>query len=178
MVRAERRNSQAFLSFLEANGFLPQPLRDGDAPIYRSLLYLYQYPLYLSIPGSLTCEEFVRVLARIRPRKSRHIYDAGQDSQSRSPADSRRQLFQSFATNRAGLFRLMQYTRRNRQSEELLISRAPTVHTFVNSLLRIMMMMAMRCSTAFLMYCTVCSPKKLGGGRLQETLSGREPESW
>lgn len=98
----KKLTQSAFLSFLEATGFLPPPLREAGALVYRSLLYLSQYPLYLSIPEALTYEEFMRAVAWIRPRKSRHIYDAGQDGRSRSPADSRRQLFQSFATTRDG----------------------------------------------------------------------------
>lgn len=35
----------AFLSFLNATGFLPPPLRDGGALIYRSLLYLSLFQL-------------------------------------------------------------------------------------------------------------------------------------
>lgn len=98
----KRLIQSAFLSFLEASGFLPPSLRDAGALVYCSLLHLSQYPLYLSIPETLTFEALMRALAWTMPDRSRHFYDEGHDSRSRSPADSRRQLFQSFATTRDG----------------------------------------------------------------------------
>ncbi|ODM21273.1 hypothetical protein SI65_04326 [Aspergillus cristatus] len=92
----------AFLSFLTFSGFLPPSMRDAGALIYRSLLYLSQYPFYRSIPEALTYEELIRALAWTMPERSRNIYDECHDSRSRSPADFRRQLFQGFATTRDG----------------------------------------------------------------------------
>lgn len=94
----------AFLSFLESSGFLLPSLKDAGTFVYRSLLYLSQYPFYRSITEALTYEELIRALAWTMPERSRHIYDKGHDSRSRSPAGFRRQLFQSFATTQDAKF--------------------------------------------------------------------------
>lgn len=49
-------------------------LRDAGALVYRSLLYLSQYPFYRSIPKALIYEELIRALAWTMPEKSRDIY--------------------------------------------------------------------------------------------------------
>lgn len=98
----KRLTQSAFLSFLESSGFLPPSMRDAGALVYRSLLYLSQYPFYRSIPEALTYNDLVRALAWILPERSRRIYDESYDTRSRSPADFRRQLFQSFATTKDG----------------------------------------------------------------------------
>lgn len=96
---ARRLTQSAFLSFLESSGFLPPSTRCVGTLVYRSLLYLSQYPFYKSIPEALTHDELVRALAWLVPERSRRIYDEGYDTRSRSPADFRRLLFQSFAGN-------------------------------------------------------------------------------
>lgn len=91
-----------FLSFLESTGFLPPSMRDTGALVYRSLLYLSQYPFHQPIPDSLTYMGLIRALAWTMAWRTRPIHEACRWSRTRSPADSRRQLFQSFATGRDG----------------------------------------------------------------------------
>ncbi|KAE8340173.1 hypothetical protein BDV24DRAFT_175461 [Aspergillus arachidicola] len=91
-----------FLSFLESTGFLPPSMRDTGALVYRSLLYLSQYPFHQPIPDSLTYMGLIRALAWTMAWRMRPIHEACRWSRTRSPADSRRQLFQSFATGRDG----------------------------------------------------------------------------
>ncbi|GAB1197173.1 hypothetical protein APSETT444_006464 [Aspergillus pseudonomiae] len=92
----------AFLSFLESTGYLPSSMRDAGALVYRSLLYRSQYPFHQPIPDSLTYMGLIRALAWAIPGRARPVHEAGKWSRNRSPADFRRQLFQSFATARDG----------------------------------------------------------------------------
>ncbi|OGM48430.1 hypothetical protein ABOM_003428 [Aspergillus bombycis] len=92
----------AFLSFLESTGFLPPSMREAGALVYRSLLYRSQYPFHQPIPDSLTYMGLLRALAWAIPGRARPVHEACSWSRSRSPADFRRQLFQSFATARDG----------------------------------------------------------------------------
>ncbi|KAB8244288.1 hypothetical protein BDV35DRAFT_360379 [Aspergillus flavus] len=92
----------AFLSFLEFTGFLSPSMRDAGALVYRSLLYLSQYPFHQPIPDSLTYMALIRALAWTMPGQARPVHDECKASRTRSPADFRRLLFQSFATARDG----------------------------------------------------------------------------
>ncbi|KNG83014.1 hypothetical protein ANOM_009595 [Aspergillus nomiae NRRL 13137] len=92
----------AFLSFLESTGFLSPSMREAGALVYRSLLYLSQYPFHHPIPDSLTYMGLLRALAWTMPGRVRPVHEACRWSRSRSPADSRRQFFQSLATARDG----------------------------------------------------------------------------
>ncbi|KAE8156599.1 hypothetical protein BDV40DRAFT_280669 [Aspergillus tamarii] len=77
-------------------------MRDAGVLVYRSLLYLSQYPFHQPIPDSLTYMGLIRALAWTMAWETRPIHEGSKWSRTRSPADTRRQLFQSFATARDG----------------------------------------------------------------------------
>ncbi|KAI9927216.1 hypothetical protein ASPWEDRAFT_188343 [Aspergillus wentii DTO 134E9] len=113
----KRLTQSAFLFFLESRGFLPPSLKEAGAHVYRSLLYLSQYPFYESIPEALSYEEFIRALAWTMPERPRVIYDEDSDGRTRTPADSRRKLFQSFATVQNGQFAPFDVEHAKKQAE-------------------------------------------------------------
>ncbi|KAE8377052.1 hypothetical protein BDV26DRAFT_264332 [Aspergillus bertholletiae] len=92
----------AFLSFLESTGFLPPSMRDAGVLVYRSLLYLSQYPFHQPLPDSLTYMALLRALAWTMPGRTKSVHEVSSSNRARSPADFRRQLFQSLATARDG----------------------------------------------------------------------------
>ncbi|KAE8412293.1 hypothetical protein BDV36DRAFT_61717 [Aspergillus pseudocaelatus] len=92
----------AFLSFLESTGFLPPSMRGAGTLVYRSLLYLSQYSFHQPVPDSLTYTGLIRALGWTMAWRTRPVHEGSKWSRTRSPADTRRQPFQSFATARDG----------------------------------------------------------------------------
>lgn len=91
----------AFVSFLQTAGFLPLNMTEAGALVYRSLLYLSQAPFYESTAESLKLDGLLRAVASTEFERSSKAYEDS-DTRSRTPADTRRLLFQILATTRDG----------------------------------------------------------------------------
>lgn len=91
-----------FLSFLQSSGFLPPTMTHAGVLIHRSILYLSQAPFYHLNPKPLPFDGLMRVIVWMDFERSQNVYDESADTRSRTPADSRRLLFQSFATAHDG----------------------------------------------------------------------------
>lgn len=92
----------AFIGFLQNAGFLPPSMTDAGAIVYRSLLYLSKAPFYESPAQYLTYDGLLRALVWTDSERTRTVHDECQDTRSRTPADTRRLLFQSLATTYDG----------------------------------------------------------------------------
>lgn len=90
----------AFISFLQSAGVLPSSMAQAGALIYNSLRYLSQAPFYdsLAFPTHLTFDGLLRALVWTDSERSRPVYEESIDTRTRTPADTRRLIFQSLAT--------------------------------------------------------------------------------
>ena len=98
----KRLSESAFISFLQVSGLLPGSMTDAGAIIYRSLLYLSRAPFYEHRVECLTFDGLLRALIWKDSERSRSVYEESPDTRSRTPADTRRLIFQSFATTSDG----------------------------------------------------------------------------
>lgn len=73
-------------------------MTDAGAINYRSLLYLSQAPFSEHRVECLTFDGLLRALVWTDSERSRSVYEESPDTRSRMPADTRRLIFQSFAT--------------------------------------------------------------------------------
>lgn len=90
----------AFISFLQRSGFLPPSMGEAGAILYRSLLNISQAPFYQHTAEKLTVDGLFRSLIWTDYDRSRRVYDESEDCRTRTPADTRRIIFQSLATVR------------------------------------------------------------------------------
>ncbi|OKO94553.1 hypothetical protein PENSUB_11820 [Penicillium subrubescens] len=99
----KRVDEKGFTKLLTRSSVLPKHLADVGSIIFRSLHYLSIYPFRYEHPSALTLSELTRALLWLMP------YDRGVTFESWgggwcefSPADHRRLIFQSLATERNG----------------------------------------------------------------------------
>lgn len=90
----------AFVSFLQRLGFLPSSMNEAGAVLYRSLINISQAPFDEHSARQLTLNDLLRSLVLTDYDRSRRVYEESEDSRTRTPADTRRIIFQSLATAR------------------------------------------------------------------------------
>lgn len=90
-----------FLPILFGHGVLPQSLTEAGTILFNMLQYLSQAPFshQQPLPEALTAEEFLRALTLTHYEKACLINREGNRCRGRTPADHRRLLFQSLATD-------------------------------------------------------------------------------
>lgn len=90
-----------FLSFLCSHGALPSSLTEAGSILFNILQYLSQAPFSHQqlLPEALTAEEFLRALTWTHYEKACLVNREGNRCRGRTPADHRRLLFQSLATD-------------------------------------------------------------------------------
>ncbi|XHG07745.1 hypothetical protein AWENTII_010881 [Aspergillus wentii] len=91
-----------FEAHLQKKVLLPSSLEDAGPILYRSLLYLSQFPFDQKPVSSLTFDGLVRALSWADMEKSFKATGGGSFTRAKSPADCRRIIFQSLATTRDG----------------------------------------------------------------------------
>lgn len=112
-------NQTTFLSFLCSHGALPSSLTEAGPILFNVLQYLSQAPFSHQqlLPEALTAEEFLRALAWTHYEKACLINREGNHSRARTPADHRRLLFQSLATDCDGRNFPLDVKERQQQAE-------------------------------------------------------------
>lgn len=90
-----------FLSILCSHGALPSSLTEAGSILFSILRYLSQAPFSRQqlLPEALTAEEFLRALTWTHYEKACLVNREGNRCRGRTPADHRRLLFQSLATD-------------------------------------------------------------------------------
>lgn len=93
-----------FLSVLCSEGVLPSSLTEAGSILFNVLQYLSQAPFshQKPLPEALTAEDFLRALIWTHYEKACLVNREGDSCRGRTPADHRRLLFQSLATDNDG----------------------------------------------------------------------------
>lgn len=98
----KRLTQSGFVKNLQELEYVPEFLTEAAGIMYRSLLYLSQFPFHGSKVESLTMDGLIRALALTNPKRAEYIFEEGYEIRSRTAQDIRRLLFQSLATGRDG----------------------------------------------------------------------------